>query len=50
MRALVVAIAIFVAAGALAAEHQFVSPTAEFEAYTTAANDSASDTDALQFS
>jgi hypothetical protein len=39
MRALVAAVAIFLTADALAAEHQFLSPNGEFEAYTTPAND-----------
>ena len=39
MRALVAAVAILLIAGALPAEHQFLSPNGEFEAYTTPANE-----------
>jgi hypothetical protein len=39
LRALVAAVAVFVTAGALPAEHQFLSPNSEFEAYTTPANE-----------
>jgi hypothetical protein len=39
MRALVAAIAALLTAGALPAEHQFLSPNSEFEAYTTPANE-----------
>jgi hypothetical protein len=39
MRALFAAIPILLVAGALAAEHRFVSPDVKFEAYTTAANE-----------
>jgi len=39
MRTLVAAIGMLVTASALAAEHQFMSPNGELEAYTTAANE-----------
>jgi hypothetical protein len=39
MRALVAAVAVFLTADALPAEHQFLSPNGEFEAYTTPANE-----------
>jgi hypothetical protein len=39
MRALVAAVAIFLTADALPAEHQFLSPNGKFEAYTTPADD-----------
>lgn len=39
MRALVAAVAILLIAGALPAEHQFLSPNGKFEAYTTPANE-----------
>jgi hypothetical protein len=39
MRALVAAVGILVTVSALAAEHHFISPNGEFEAYTIAAND-----------
>ena len=39
MRGLVAAVAVLLAAVALPAEHQFVSPNGEFEAYTIAANE-----------
>ena len=42
MRALIATVAFFLIAGAPLAEHQFVSPNGEFEAYTTAANDDGS--------
>ena len=39
MRALVAAVVVLLTADALPAEHQFVSPNGEFEAYTIAANE-----------
>ena len=39
MRTLVAAVAIFLTADALPADHQFLSPNGEFEAYTTPADD-----------
>jgi hypothetical protein len=39
MRALVAAVALFLTVAALSAEHQFLSPNGEFEAYTTPADE-----------
>ena len=39
MRPLVAAVTVFLTVAALPAEHQFLSPNGEFEAYTTSAND-----------
>jgi hypothetical protein len=39
MRTLVAAVTFFLTAAALPAEHQFLSPNGEFEAYTTPANE-----------